>query len=507
LKSLSHSWSSFLKISLIGLLTYGWSFQNDLFWDDEVLIINNPLIRSFSMMKEIFTHGFWAGSGNYYRPLSIFTYLLDYQVWGLDPAMFHLSNVLIHVFASLALFAVLRFHFSENASLWAALVYCVHPALSTNVVPVFGRNGLLESFTILGLIGVQRLPKSSYWGLFTVFCFAFGLLAKESALSYPALVTLYVWAWGWFSSKKFSSAYKGLSLSLWIMGGFYIVLREIYLPFKSLHTASWIADQPYLIRAWTALEALLQYLGLVFFPLDLHMERHFIRDSIWNIGPWLGMLIYGGLLAFSIMTWRRSQKRIFLFGFTWYCIGLIPVSNLIISMPYTLLESLLYIPIVGWIWILADFLHQKFKENKIFWTGAMGLVVLLFSFRSFLRVLDWKDAVTLYSKDIQKSPHSFLLPTNLGVEYFRRGELQKAKIYFEEALQVRPDYGTALSNLGFIQEHDGNLVAAEKSYRAAINGSRYELAYLNLAGLLLKQKKTQEAKRILLEGHSIYPFN
>src|SRR5262249_16900915 len=149
-----------LIIAICGLATYGWSIQNEFCWDDEVLILGNPLLRSFSFIPTLFTKGFWAGDGSYYRPLSILSYLIDYQLLGLDPLWFHLENILIHIFGSIALFFALRWHFSERASFWPALLYCLHPVISADIFAVFGRNGLFENLGLLGLLGVQRISRN-----------------------------------------------------------------------------------------------------------------------------------------------------------------------------------------------------------------------------------------------------------------------------------------------------------------------------------------------------------
>src|SRR4051794_11798486 len=127
------TWTSVLLIALCGMVTYGGSNLNFFFWGDEVLVVEKPLLRSLSSVPDLFTHGFWAGEGSYYRPLSILTYLINYQISELDPFWFHFTNMVIHILVSLTLYFLLRWHFREWASFWPALLFCLHPAICGTV--------------------------------------------------------------------------------------------------------------------------------------------------------------------------------------------------------------------------------------------------------------------------------------------------------------------------------------------------------------------------------------
>jgi hypothetical protein len=69
---------------------YANSLNGKFIWDDEYLITNNLYIKSLKNMALIFTKDLGAGAFvqyNYYRPLQIFTYMLDYSIWGSNRIM------------------------------------------------------------------------------------------------------------------------------------------------------------------------------------------------------------------------------------------------------------------------------------------------------------------------------------------------------------------------------------------------------------------------------------
>src|ERR1035438_6261002 len=74
---------------------------NGFVYDDNNEVLTNPYIRSFSHVSEIFSTRILAhlgsrGATNYYRPISIFGFLICYKMFGLIPYGFHLANLALH---------------------------------------------------------------------------------------------------------------------------------------------------------------------------------------------------------------------------------------------------------------------------------------------------------------------------------------------------------------------------------------------------------------------------
>ena len=69
-------------------------------WDDPVNFLNNPRYRGLgvSQLKWMFTT-FHMG---HYIPVTWITFGLDYLLWGMDPAGYHLTSLLLHAATALA---------------------------------------------------------------------------------------------------------------------------------------------------------------------------------------------------------------------------------------------------------------------------------------------------------------------------------------------------------------------------------------------------------------------
>ncbi len=142
----------------------------------------------FHLVYRIETEGFfcaWGGEGGdmYVRPLTVLTYFTDNMIYGLNPAGWHLTNVLWHLACSLLVFLLARVLLKDRtAAFSAAYLFLLLACHSESVAWVSGRTDLLATAFCLG--SILAFLRKSPWALFL---FAAGLLAKESVLITPLL--------------------------------------------------------------------------------------------------------------------------------------------------------------------------------------------------------------------------------------------------------------------------------------------------------------------------------
>lgn len=140
------------------MLVYGVSIGHQFVFDDTSLVVGNELVQlPLSRAHELFTS---AAEGISYRPLRIFSYMVDYRIaGGLNPAVFHASNLVWHAITTIAVYALASLTVgSFTGALAAAALFAVHPLGSEAVVYVAGRRDLLCTlFVLLGLLCWCRL--------------------------------------------------------------------------------------------------------------------------------------------------------------------------------------------------------------------------------------------------------------------------------------------------------------------------------------------------------------
>src|SRR5580704_6175564 len=83
-------------------------------YDDVPQIVQNPSLSSLTGSLKYFqspvsfASDLRGSGGSFYRPLFWLSLAIDEKLWGLNPAGFHLTNVLLHWLSSLFLFLLLR---------------------------------------------------------------------------------------------------------------------------------------------------------------------------------------------------------------------------------------------------------------------------------------------------------------------------------------------------------------------------------------------------------------
>jgi len=111
-------------------------------FDDDNYVVNNTSISSLSVpnLKAIFG-SFFVG---HYQPLTILSYLLDYQLFKLNPFGYHLTNLILHSFNSLLVFWLI-YLLSGNigVSFLTAILFAIHPLRVESVAWVSERQDAL----------------------------------------------------------------------------------------------------------------------------------------------------------------------------------------------------------------------------------------------------------------------------------------------------------------------------------------------------------------------------
>src|SRR5207245_9986458 len=131
-------------------ISYAPAVRNGFVWDDTALVLRDPLIRSWRLIPEGFNHFLFvdATASDFYRPIQRLIYTIDYAAFAFRPGPYHLTSVLWHGLAAIALlfFAVellLSFGLERGRcrlmALIAALVWAIHPfkALPSLTSPVW----------------------------------------------------------------------------------------------------------------------------------------------------------------------------------------------------------------------------------------------------------------------------------------------------------------------------------------------------------------------------------
>ena len=195
-------------LTLLGLVAYLNSLPNGFHFDDYPTIVENGAIRSLKLIPAYFvdTTTWTLSPLRDWRPVVLVTFALNYRMGGIDPVIFRLTNLVLHIATSLFLFLILKDILSRPAArlapasprtatglaLSAALLFLVHTANSEVVNYIFARSTLLATFFYAGAFYCylrgpfsEGRAHSRLWHIGGLSAFALGLASKATIISLP----------------------------------------------------------------------------------------------------------------------------------------------------------------------------------------------------------------------------------------------------------------------------------------------------------------------------------
>ncbi|HRZ87450.1 MAG TPA: tetratricopeptide repeat protein, partial [bacterium] len=426
-----------ILVALAAICVYANTVGSDFVWDDNGLVVDNPLIRSWSSIPRFFCQGINSrpDEGSYFhRPLQMISYTLDYSLWGLRPAGYHITSILLHAAAAAAV-AWLAYLITGALALAGAagLLFAVHPVHTEAVAYISGRADLLSAlFMLLGFVSYVRWIRSRTASplFLTLSCFALALLSKESALILPLLLLLYN------ASFKERCRWGGLSAIAGIALA-YIIVRAALLP-ELIPPMEKAAGAPGIVeRAPGFFAAVATYLKLLVVPAGLHMEH---GKKVFNSFHPLVLCGLSATVASLAGAWAaRKRAPLVSFAIAWFFIGLLPVSNLFRLNAY-LAEHWLYVPSIGFFLVIAAFFNGTFEKaaHKKAVVAAFCCLLVCFSCLTVLQNRYWKDPIALFTRTLLYSPGNHHVYNNLGIAYGKKGLEQDAEAMFRKAIEANP---------------------------------------------------------------------
>ncbi len=448
----------------IALAVYGNTIANGFVWDDRDIIVENPANRDLSSVPSLFTSvdaTRTASHQAYYRPLTRLTYVLDYQLFRLEPGWYHAENVLLHAATVLALYFLVRALFGSSLGAFgAALLLAIHPANAEAVDFLSTRNTILATlFVIVALAmhhrartGGSRAAAVASWGAFLA-----SLLCKETGAMLLAMLPVYDLpspgalrdalrerAMRWLPFAAVFCFYFALRASA-IPGG---VGAELDLP----HLGERLARVAYLVPS---------YARIVLFPARL--SAYYLIPPDWTASwPWLVAAWCG--IAAAVVLLLRLRSAAIAFGLLWLALNLVPVLGIIPLPSAAMAERYLYLPAIG-IWIIAGDLLRKAWEHERARRAlavAFPVVVAVLSVATARRNVVWRDPITFYSAMVAAESNAVLARYSLGLAQLDAGNVAATKREWQAAAALDPYYFEVAARLGTLYAQEGDMVEAER---------------------------------------------
>jgi tetratricopeptide (TPR) repeat protein len=471
-------WLALLTIAAVAGLAYANVYANAFLFDDELLIVRNAYLGSFTYLADLLTSSSAAGAGgadSFYRPLQAILYLLTVQLFGIQPFAFHALNVLLHAGVACMVFLLgQKLGARRDILLIGTLVWVAHPIHTEAVAYMSATADPLHA--LLVLLGLYVWQPGKPRALFlSLLCFIAALLAKEAAIVFPALLCVLIFFRGEnrFRWRDYWRDYLP-TLPFWGMAALYLILRATVLDFDN--TYSFFAEEndytrSFWVRLYTFLSTLPGYLRLLLWPSDLHLERMIpIPGTLFDAQVLCGLLLVGLWIAALVFYLRGKSRGAFAFMGAWFFTAYFPCSGLVVPVNAVFLEHWMYLPGMGFVWGAAWALKNwqpKMEAEGIFIASAFLAVSALIAL-TLMQNATWKDPITFYTRILTLETGSARVHNNLAMAYDEAGQRAKAEDLYQRAIALWDIYPQTHHNYGMLLARGGRREEAETEFRKAL---------------------------------------
>jgi tetratricopeptide (TPR) repeat protein len=511
-----------LALGLLPFVVYAPVLWAGFIWDDNVYVTQNETLRSLPGLFEIW---FVPRSIPQYYPLVHTLFWVEYHLWGLDPAGYHVVNVSLHAASAVLLWRVLL-RLRMPGAWFAAAVFAVHPVMVESVAWITERKNVLSlSLALAATLSYFRfappdrapdavLPERRHFAAYflSLFLFVGALLSKTVVCSLPAVLLVVAW-WkrGRVTWRDVQPLVPFLAIGL-ALGLNTVWLEQHHVGARGSEWALTPLDRVLLAGRvlWFYAAKLIWPHPLMFFyprwTIDAHAAWHYVFPAaalvvvggLWlarariGRGPLAAVLVFAGVLTpalgfFDVYPFRYSYVAD---HFQYHAsIALIcAATGLVIGSP-------------SWNWGRARML-------------GLALVLFVLGGLTLRQVRIYHDLETLSRDTIQRNPGAWQAYSILAEELAAAGRHDEAIQVASQGVAAAPQNPEVHNTLGamwMLAAGRGAVTSAqlESAIRAFRNALQVEPGYeetlFNLAQALAAAGRHQEAAAYFSRALDAHP--
>jgi protein O-mannosyl-transferase len=509
-----------LAIVLVVVAVFAVGLRNEFVrWDDHTNLVDNPYFRGLGLRQLAWM--FTTTLMGHYIPFTWLTFGLDYVIWGMQPAGYHFTNLVLHagnavVFYWIAkrLLCAARPAASETTlrlgAAVAALFFAIHPLRAESVAWATERRDVLSGLFFLTCVSMYVRAAAAEGTrrrrllTMSVTAFVAAMLSKSIVMTLPLLLVVIDWyplrrlQPPWRSSENrrvllekvpfLVIGIAGAALSYWAVGH-----NEYFTPTTKYPLPSRIA---------MALYSIVFYVSKTVLPMDLS-PLYELPSRVDPLDPqFLGAGIAVALVSVALVA-LAGRWPAALAAYAWYAIVLAPVGGLVHAGfqlahdRYSYLSCLPFAVLVGGavVWLVGARTSGALRPPLFVAScAALGALLAALAVLTWLQVQVWRETESLWTHATYATPECSICHDNYGALLVNSSPVPPrpqmiAIQHFEEALSLKPDREKPYGGLGLALIQLGRPREAEAALRRALNNRPVELGALNNLGLALSQQQ------------------
>lgn len=436
----------YMIIAILGLLSYfqvvTYGYVN---FDDDMQIKGNiEKLQNINNLGEAFlTDSFFTKGGYYYRPMMNATFLLDAQVSGESPWMYHTSALLLHILTALVLFSLLlNLNYARLPSLFWASIFVISPVYSNAVGWLPARNDLLMGlFALLAFINYLKFQshgKPLHFGFHILFIMG-AFMSKEIAFLLTLVFVFHTFLFNkndLFSKRNFTIYFAWVALLLiWLYMRSFSIEGELS-RFDPMGVKQFLMNLPFIP----------EIIAKFIFPFFVTVMPTFTIHITA-----IGIVLILGIIYYTI---KNKDRRIKYIIFAAMFFFLFATPGLIFRYPtakdyFEYFEARAYLPLFGLIFLFIELVPKKFYNlsgnvNRLI---IAGIIILLIGI-NYWKLPNYNDPLSFWKAAVKHNPDRSLFNFHLGRNLIRFNKPEIAEKFMLRSLKLNPNIPEANYEIG-----------------------------------------------------------
>jgi protein O-mannosyl-transferase len=417
-------------------------------WDDNQQITSNPDVLNFSWqsIKNYFS-SYYVKS---YQPIASLSFGVEYYVFGNNPMIPHLTNLMLHILNSILVYLLIDKLFPNRKiiNFFVVAVFAIHPLqgellgwISTRSTLLFSFFFLLSILSYLKYISDTKKEKKYFW--ITLLFFVLSLLSKASAVVFPFVL----FSLDYVVRRRFvlnvflekipffigSVAIGIVSLLSRDVASASVEFNNYYTWYEKISISSH-AVFLYLKKSFLANDLFFFY-G---YPIKIG-TKNFIDFSFLISPLWIVLIVVFCWIVYRKL--KQENKRLWVFGALFFVINIAIVVSVTSFSATFFAERYMYLAVIGLFIALSVLLQELITSTKILKNATyilLGVFLISIGIKSFERSAIWNTDLSLWS-NVEKNKGQNSTPyRKLGQIYADKKNHQKAVEIYNNGIKINP---------------------------------------------------------------------
>jgi len=491
----SHGWIAALLMAGVSAVFYQVATHELVRYDDYEYIVQNPHLRD--NLIEALRSAFQPYGSNWI-PITWMSLWIDYALYGLEPAGYHLTNVALHAFSTVLLFLTLaRMTKATWPSAFVAAVFAIHPLHVESVAWATQRKDTLSGafwmLTLWSYVYYSERPDSIRRYLLVLLCLVLGLLAKPIVVTLPfVLLLLDYWPLDRLRRPGSGARPQATLLRRALVEKlpmFALVAAVCSVTLIVQREAGAMQAMESVSAGWRIANALVSYGAYVWLAVWPSALSVFYPHPMESIAGWRVAAAVLFLAGTTLGLMRTAAARPYaIVGWLWYLGTLVPVIGLVQVGMQARADRYMYLPLIGLsiltAWGVSELADRWRVPRPVLGTAALAAILGLAT-TAWFQVGTWRNTEALYRHALAVTDRNYLAHKGLGNELLRQHRAGEARRQYSEAIRLAPDWPPPRLGLADVALAEGQIEQGLRLLREELESSPGNYEVIGRYGLAL----------------------